>query len=267
MDPIDMGAIDIGLSGLTLSYLLAIPPLALLLWLRAPIFGRAVIAIARMTVQLLLVGFYLQILFKLNNPFLTLLWLLVMIGVADVSIIRGCGLRVRRFAAPVALSLLFGTAVPLLTFVGLLLRRPNLMDPQYTIPIAGMIMGNCLRADIIGLRAFYTDIHASRRRYQHQLACGATFREATRPFIRAAVESALSPTIASMATIGLVALPGMMTGVILGGTAPSVAIKYQIAIMLAIFCGTALTVVAAIMLTLRTAFDRYGNLDTDIFSD
>jgi len=262
-----MGAIDIGFSGLALSYLLAIPPLALLLWLRAPVLSRAVIAIARMTVQLLLVGFYLQFLFRLDNPLLTLLWLLVMIGVADVSIIRGCGLRIRRFAAPVACSLLFGTTVPLLIFVGLLLRRDNLMDPQYAIPIAGMIMGNCLRADIIGIRAFYTEIDGARRRYRQQLACGATFHEATRPFVRSAVESALSPTIASMATIGLVALPGMMTGVILGGTAPSVAIKYQIAIMLAIFCGTALTVVTAIHLTLRTAFDPYGNLDTGIFSD
>jgi len=68
-----------------------------------------------------------------------------------------------------------------------------------------------------------------------------------------------------MATMGVVSLPGMMTGVILGGADPATAIKYQIAIMLAIFSGTAITVTAAIYLTLHNSFTPYGLLDKDIF--
>jgi putative ABC transport system permease protein len=70
-----------------------------------------------------------------------------------------------------------------------------------------------------------------------------------------------------MATIGIVSLPGMMTDVILGGSNLRVAIEYQIAIMLAIFCGTAITVLAAILLTLRSAFSPSGILDTSLFRD
>ena len=73
------------------------------------------------------------------------------------------------------------------------------------------------------------------------------------------------PTVATMATIGLVSLPGMMTGVILGGANPMSAIKYQILIMLAIFGGTAVTVVLAIRLTMRVGFSTYGLLDRGIF--
>lgn len=260
-----MGAIDIGYGGLAAGYLLALPPLAVMLWLRIPLVGQTVLSIVRMSVQLLLVGFYLQFLFDLDDARLTTLWVVVMIVVADLSILRSSRLCVRCFAGPLFFALLAGTALPLLFFTAVLLRLPDWMAPQYVIPIAGMILGNCLRADIIGIRAFYDSIRKSPRMYLRRLACGASRAEAIQPFLRDAVSAALAPTVATMATIGLVSLPGMMTGVILGGSDPMIAIRYQIAIMLAIFCGTAVTVVSAILLTLRTAFTGYGTLDPAIF--
>ena len=89
--------------------------------------------------------------------------------------------------------------------------------------------------------------------------------EATLPFLRDAFQSALAPTVATIATIGLVSLPGMMTGVILGGANPMTAIKYQIAIMLAILSGTAITVFLAIRMTMKNSFTPYGMLDRRIF--
>jgi putative ABC transport system permease protein len=71
--------------------------------------------------------------------------------------------------------------------------------------------------------------------------------------------------VATIATIGLVALPGMMTGVILGGTDPMTAIKYQVAIMVAILAGTAITVLTAIWLATRRSFSAYGPLDESVF--
>ena len=256
---------DIGYAGLAACYLLLLLPLGAMLWLKIPLIGQTVVSVARMTVQLLLVGFYLQFLFELDDWRLTTLWLVVMIVVADVSILRGTHLCVRCFAAPLFFSLVVGTALPLFFFVALLLRLPNWMDPQYVVPIAGMILGNCLRADIVGIRTFYDSIRKSNRAYLRRLACGASRAEAVRPYLRDACSAALAPTVASMATIGLVALPGMMTGVILGGSDPATAIRYQIAIMIAIFCGTAVTVVAAILLTLRSAFTPSGTLDPAIF--
>jgi putative ABC transport system permease protein len=260
-----MGAIDIGYGGLAAAYLLLLLPLAAMLWLRIPLIGQTLVSVVRMTVQLLLVGFYLQFMFELDDWRLTALWLVVMIGVADISILRSSRLCVRCFAGPLFLSLAAGTALPLFFFVALLLRLSNWMDPQYVIPIAGMILGNCLRADIVGIRTFYDAIRKSNRDYLRRLACGAGRAEAVRPYLRDAVSAALAPTVATMATIGLVSLPGMMTGVILGGSSPLVAIQYQIAIMIAIFCGTAVTVVAVLLLTLRSAFTPYGTLDPAIF--
>jgi len=259
------GIIDIGTLNLALGYVLLIIPLAIMIWLKIPMVTETIVSIIRMTIQLLFVGFYLQVIFNLNNPWLNIAWVLVMIIVADVSIARGAGVRISRFAVPLFVSLLAGTALPLLFFVGPIMLLPNIMDAQYIIPIGGMILGNCLRADIIGLSTFYGSIRGREKVYLTTLAQGARFSEATLPFIRDAVRAALAPTVATMATIGLVALPGMMTGVILGGADPMTAIKYQIAIMIAIFSGTAVTVYLAIRLTARIGFNSSGMLDREIF--
>ncbi|MBN1362419.1 MAG: ABC transporter permease [Sedimentisphaerales bacterium] len=257
--------VDIGAWELAAAYLLLTFPLAIILWYRIPMLGQTVISLVRMTVQLLLVGLYLQVIFQLNIVWLNAAWLLVMVAVADVSIVQSTSLRLRRIALPVSLALLAGTVVPLLLFVGLILQRSNLLDAQYAIPIGGMILGNCLRADIVGIRTFYEGIRAGEKPFLQSLADGALLHEATRPYIRKACQAALAPTVATMATIGLVSLPGMMTGVILGGASPVIAIKYQIAIMISIFSGTVITLALGFWLTSKTSFMAYGVLDRTIF--
>ena len=94
---------------------------------------------------------------------------------------------------------------------------------------------------------------------------GASQYEALLPYLRESVQLALKPTLAAMATMGIVALPGMMTGVILGGASPEVAIKYQIMIMIAIVVSTIMSVVLTILMTLRVCFNRYGVLRQNVF--
>ncbi len=260
-----MTAVDIGLPGMLLGYLLLILPLAVILWLRVPLLKDTTVAVLRMTFQLLFVGFYLQVVFQLNSPWVNAAWLLAMIVVADISIARSCRLRLSRFGLPLFCALLLGTLPPLLLLLGPILQRPQLLDAQYAIPLSGMILGNCLRADIMGIRDFYESLRKGEKPFLLALAQGASLSEATRPHFRDACHAALAPTIATMATIGLVSLPGMMTGVILGGANPMTAIKYQILIMLAIFSGTAITVAAAIRLTMGVSFSAYGLLDKRIF--
>jgi len=262
-----MNVVDLSFVRLAIGYGLLLIPLAVLLWYRVPMVAGAVTAVIRMTVQLLFVGLYLQVVFTLDRFWLTGMWLLVMVCVADVSVIRGCRLRWRRFAVPLFAALLAGTVLPMFYFVGVIVGRPELLEARFAIPISGMILGNCLRADIIGVRNFYETIHKNEKVFQNTLAQGARLTEATRPYIRDSCRAALAPTVATMATIGLVALPGMMTGVILGGANPMTAIKYQIAIMIAIFAGTAITVALAIRLTMHSSFTPFGILDPTIFKD
>ena len=257
-------AINIGTVGLLLGYVLLIIPIAIILIYRIKLMRDLTVSLLRLTLQLLFVGLYLQFLFKLNAWWLNVVWLVVMIVVADVSLLSASKLALRPLLFPIFVSLLAGTVVPLLYLISVIIKLPNLLEAQYLIPIAGMIMGNSLRADIIGLSDFYKGIHSEEKRYLLALSQGATLKEAIKPHLKRAYSASLAPTIATMATIGLVSLPGMMTGIILGGTDPFVAIKYQIAIMIAIFTGTSITVILGILLTQKTSFSKYGILRADI---
>lgn len=99
------------------------------------------------------------------------------------------------------------------------------------------------------------------------LGLGASQREALLPFFRDAFLLSMKPFMASMATMGLVSIPGMMTGQILGGADPQTAIKYQIAIILAIFTAISISVSLSVYFTSRKAFDPYGMLRRDLFSN
>lgn len=259
------GAISLG--RLALAYLLFLIPLAILAWTGVPLKARALIALIRMTVQLLFVGLYLQVIFRIDHPALTAAWICLMLLVADASIAKGSGLPFRPFAIPLFLALLGGTILPLLFLITPVLGVTNPMEARYFIPLGGMILGNCLKADIIGVRAFYESLRQKEKVFLSDLADGAELHEAIRPHARQAFQAALSPAVESMATIGLVFLPGMMTGVILGGKDPYSAIQLQIIIMIAIFTGSAITVALALSLTRRAAFTALGTLKHGLFRE
>jgi len=138
-------------------------------------------------------------------------------------------------------------------------------DARYLIVLGGMLLGNSLRGNIVGIDSFYRSIRKDVKKFLYVLSLGASHHEAMLPYMRESVRLALKPTIASMATMGIVALPGMMTGVILGGTSPEVAIKYQIMIMIGIIVSTVVSVVLTILMTMRVCFTKYGTLKKDIF--
>jgi putative ABC transport system permease protein len=259
-----MEALDITAPRMALLYGVVVLPWLLLGMIGLGLSGAIVSGVIRMSLQLALVGIYLKTLFTLNNPWLNGLWVLVMLVVAGWTILKRAGLRRRYFFAAtfaaVTAGVLFSTA-----YLLLLVIRPSLYyDARYLVPLAGMILGNCLQGNVIGLERFYAAIRKSENEYLTYLLLGATRREAIRPYFREAVKAAINPTLASMATLGLVSLPGMMTGQILGGSEPWLAVKYQIAIMLCIFTSTVLASILNLALSVNIAFNEFDVLKDDI---
>lgn len=217
-------------------------------------------AMGRMAVQLVLVGLFLQYLFDLNNTWLNLAYIALMMLVASFSAIRSCKLSLSKYFLPILIAMIIPSFLVMLFFNALLLDLGNVFDAQYMIAIQGMILGNTLSGIVIGVNLFYTNIKDDEKRYFQTLSLSCSRAETLRPYYRKTVMSTLSPVIASLETMGLVALPGMMTGQILGGTVPIVAIKYQIAIMLAILAARYFSVLLALWLTSFKAFDEYDVL-------
>ena len=258
---IDISLIDLFLFGA----LLSLPAIAFYHWKLFDMSCSMLSSVLRMTAQLLLAGLYLKYLFEWNNIFLNLGWLLIMITVAGISIVKGAGLKLSYLFKATQLSLMVATSSVCFLFIWMLVDPEPFFDARYFIPIAGMLLGNCLQGNIRALETFYSELRQQEANYHSDLLLGATIQEAVQPFFRRAVRSSLTPAIGTMATLGIVSLPGMMTGHILGGALPLTAAKYQIAIMIAIFLAMICAIGINLRLSLQSAFDDFGLLKQDIF--
>lgn len=252
-----MGASDITYIGMIWAIMLLIPVFLINYLFDLKQFKPYVVAAIRMIAQLAFVGVYLHYIFEWNKPWVNFLYLLVMIFIAVYQSIKQTKIPFRRFIFPVILATFIPTVTIVLYFNYLIVGISDLFDAKYLIPIGGMILGNSMKSNIIALERFYGELSTNTRDYLVPISFGADRNRAVKPFVRKSILAAMSPIVATMLTIGLVSLPGMMTGQILGGSMPVTAIKYQIAIMLAIFCSNIVGVAMTLKLIIPRSFDCY----------
>lgn len=260
-----MSAMDISWINLAFGYLIVGIPLAILYYYETGMVRTAVIALIRMTVQLFVVGIYLQFIFDLDNAFLNVAWALFMATLASTTIITRSELRMKYFILPVLGGVIGALLIGDGMMLGFVMQLDNPFNARYLVPISGMMLGNSMNSGVIGLRTFYKSLREKEAEYQYYLSLGAGMHEAAFPFVRDSMKTAYSPGLGTMENMGLVSLPGMMTGQILGGSDPSIAIKYQIMIMLAIHSGNIISVFLTLWFSRRLAVNEYLILKKYIF--
>lgn len=262
-----MQIIDISWLRLALGFLILLVPAYILFYFKTGLVNKLFIAAIRMILQLLFVGYYLEYLFKLNSPWLNIAWVMAMIVVSDFATLDRSGLKKEKMFLPVLAATVIGIGLVSLFFLKFIIRLKHVTQAQYLIPITGMVLGNCLRSNVIGIHSFFYSLREKKIRYYYYLSAGATRKEALFPFMRDALKEIANPTLATMATIGLVSLPGMMTGQILSGSTPLTAIRYQIMIMIAILTGTILSVFLALNFGILRAFDMADRFDETMLKE
>lgn len=245
--------------------LLLVIPIGILIYFKIKIIRSLLVSVLRMLVQLAFVGLYLEYIFKLDDPWINSLYIFVMVAVAAQTTISKSGLRFRVFFPYLLLSFVLTLAFGFLTFI-IVLDISTFFSARYLIPLGGMVLGNILRGNIISLERFFQSLSRREDEYIYYISLGANRWEAFQPFAAESIKASLSPYLATIATMGLVSLPGMMTGQILGGASPVTAIQYQIMIMIAIFVASALSTFMGIIFSIMPAVDDYGRLRKDIFT-
>ncbi|MBE9109931.1 iron export ABC transporter permease subunit FetB [Nodosilinea sp. LEGE 07298] len=236
---------------LALSAVLILVNVALSVALQLGLARSLLIAALRMVVQLLLIGFVLEWLFTQDNALVILAIALVMTAIAGVSAVNRTQRRFAGIYWHSLLSVLSASAlVTGFAMVGIIRVQPW-YDPQYLIPLMGMVLGNTLNGISLGLDRFMEGLIAQQGQVETLLALGATRWEAAHKPVRDAIRIGMIPTINSMMVMGLVSLPGMMTGQILAGADPIDAVRYQIVIIFMIAAGAALGIFAVVLLAYR----------------
>ncbi|MGR5118014.1 ABC transporter permease [Vibrio astriarenae] len=253
-------ALDISFVHLILFSLLLVIPLGINAFFRLSLAKDMLLGVGRMAIQLMLIGLYLEYLFALESLLVNIVWLVIMMLIGASSVVSKARLPKTLLLLPVFSGLFIGLCpVLLLLCVGVVQPDPY-YSAQYVIPLAGMLLGNSLSGNIVALQNFFGSFEARKEEYAGKISLGATPTYASRPFVEIALQKSLAPILATMATMGLVSLPGMMTGQILSGTSPLIAIKYQLLIMMAIFVMMNLSITSCLLLTQRRVLSPEGRL-------
>jgi putative ABC transport system permease protein len=244
---------SIGWEGLALSVLLVGVAIALSVWERLGLERGILWAATRAIAQLLAVGLLLQVLLE---PGVSIwwgwLWVAVMVAIAAFTVRRRApsvpgimGLAGLGFAgsAAVTLGVLFGLGV-------------FELDIRTLIPLAGLMIGNSLAATVLVSRRLVAELDDKRDEVEARLALGQASKAAAHPYVQESLRTALIPQIETTKVVGLIALPGAMTGLILAGVDPIDAVQVQAAVMYLVLGSVATTTTVMALGIRRRLFTR-----------
>ncbi|MBC8524578.1 MAG: iron export ABC transporter permease subunit FetB [Chlorobium phaeobacteroides] len=206
--------------------------------------------------QLFLMGYALTLIFQLNSVWFTL-GIFIIMAVSASFIVRG---RVKEkqisYMVPTFLAMFISYFVTAIFVSGLIVGVDPWWEPRYFLPIGGMVIGNSMSALAIALERLFKEIRQQKDLIETQLCLGANYREASSEMFKNAVTAGMIPSINAMMGVGLVFIPGMMSGQILAGADPLQAIRYQIVIMLMLVGSTATTSIITMLIVRKRCFGR-----------
>ncbi|MEM0964233.1 MAG: iron export ABC transporter permease subunit FetB [Bacteroidota bacterium] len=249
-----MNAVDISTGQLLLASLLLAVALAASVALRLGLTRGLAVAATRMVVQLALIGLVLEWVFASENAAVIVTLAVVMALLAGHASVRRTARRFPGIWIDALVSVLGASFIVTGAAVVGILRIDPWYDPQYLIPLHGMLLGNALTGISLSLDRFMEGASRERDLVEARLALGATRWEAARPLVRDAIRTGLIPITNSMAVTGVVSLPGMMTGQILAGAPPADAVRYQVLISFMIAACVALAALGVVGLAYRRLF-------------
>ena len=215
----------------------------------------------RMTIQLILTGYILIYIFYNASPVFTILVICIMETFAIYNIFNRSKIKLSKsLKKAICISMIFGTLTSLFYFLFIVIGISPWYNPRYFIPIAGMLIGNSMTGISLGVSRLIDSMNSQKYLVESALMLGATPKMASKQIVDNAFDAAILPTINSMVGMGIVFLPGMMTGQILSGTSPVTAIGYQVAIMLGVLGSVSLSVILFVNLGYKTFFNEENQL-------
>ncbi len=254
-----MNVTDIGFFGLTVSLVLIVIALGLSAWQQLGLERSIVGATMRALAQLLVVGLLLGYVIDEGRPlWLSWLWVVAIVVFAAATVARRApelpnvfpvGLAANVISVAISVAVTFGFGIFPLT-------------GRTLVPVAGMVTGNAMRTAVVGARRLVDAIEENRDEIEARLSLGSSPSAAVKPTLRATLRLALLPQIEANRTVGLVALPGAMTGLILGGVDPVDAVLVQAALLFLILGAAAISVTVIGLAGVRGMFTEDERLKT-----
>ncbi|MBW6515040.1 MAG: iron export ABC transporter permease subunit FetB [Candidatus Cloacimonetes bacterium] len=210
--------------------------------------------------QLTIMGYVLEWIFDLQKWYFTVLMISIMITFATYDSYKRIDFRPSKTFFCCLSSMVVGTALPLAFMFYIVLQITPWYNPQYVIPISAMVISNTMTAISICLNTFGSELRLRRHEVEAKLSLGAKKGQSLEVIRKSAIKAGLIPTINALMVLGIVKLPGMMTGQILGGVAPIESVKYQLLIMYMISSAAAISLFLLVFLVEKGVFNNREQL-------
>jgi putative ABC transport system permease protein len=253
-------AIPLDLTQLAIASLLVVVAGGVSMAVRARVEKKLAIGSVRTVVQLFLLGFVLQYVFAIDHPLPLIALVLVMTALAGREAVARSGRVFPGAHVGAFVTLVLTGTITTFAVTSLVIGVAPWWRPQYVVPLLGMVLGNGLTGISLCLDQILEQLDAGRDRVETELAMGATRWEAMREPLADAVRKGMIPILSSMAVVGIVAIPGMMTGQILEGADPAAAVRYQIVVMFMVAGATSLGCVGIALVAYRRLFNARHQL-------
>lgn len=252
------GVVQIGWQGLALATMFVVFVGVVSIRMALGITKDLAIATVRTYAQLIALGFVLRWVFGINQAWLVVAIIVLMVLFAAQIIVKRSPDAPRGIFGGAFVAMALTGFIVTFAVTGVIVQVKPWYLPQYVIPLAGMVIGNSMTGIALAIERVYSDFDARADELLALTALGATPPEAAHGSMRDALRAGLIPTINSMAAAGIVFIPGMMSGQILAGADPVTATGYQIVVMLMVAAATALGSLVALLLTYRRRFTADG---------
>ena len=257
--PIHITALDLLFStGLVL--IAGIVSIALQLKLERKLF----LAALRTAIQLFLVGYVLKYIFAFQNATFMVLVIGTMIGFASLAAVKRADRQLKDAAGMAFITLTLSSLITTFLVTRVIIGVKPWYEARYLIPLLGMILGNALNGLSLCLNKLLDSFADKKAEVELHLSLGGNRWEAARDTIRAGVRTGMIPIINTMMVVGVVSLPGMMTGQIIAGASPVEAVKYQIVVMFMVAAGTSLGCILMALLVYRRLFNSQHQLQAEL---
>lgn len=250
------GSNTINITSLLMASSLVIITLFFSYWQKLKLEKEIIVSVVRAVLQLVAVGYILEYVFGFKSPIFTTLLLFFMTFNAAYNAAKR-GRAIKRVLLISFLSISAGTVV---TLAILILSKTIKYEPYQIIPVSGMIISNAMVALGLCYKQITSDFKNKREEVETKLSLGADILPSSIDIIRDSIKTGMLPTIDSAKTLGIVSLPGMMTGLILAGTSPVEAIKYQIMVTFMLLSTTSIASFIACYLSYKSFFNNRKQL-------
>lgn len=231
---------------------------------RLGLIKKLAIGALRVAVQLGLAGIALTTVFGFKQLWLVILLAVFMVGLAAREAINRQRIRIRGASVDIFFSILLSAFIVTTTVTGVIVNAQPWWTPNVFIPILGMVLGNSLNGITLALDHFLNACVNERERIESRLMMGATPNEAVQPQLREAIRRGMIPILNAMAIVGIVSLPGMMTGQLLAGADPKDVVAYQIVVMYMLTAATGIASICAVLRARKRVFTKDMALRTDL---